>query len=179
MIILKGSLARQHLASSVSMTTLRGSLESQNGTSPCCGWTAGLQIWRVPKNILNKEWWTANKGWYSSLGARKSNNPSMLRISKLWNITHRPHAPEIHKNHRLISGQQIKFATFSSTPRCVKHQSIYKPSHDCLLTKHQLYDIHNSNTMYYINLLTPTVNYSGRTALLTSKVAFYIFIQHM
>jgi len=27
------------------------------------------------------------------------------------------------------------------------------------------------------NLLTPNVNYSGRTAPLTSKVSFYIFIQ--
>ena len=35
--------------------------------------------------------------------------------------------------------------------------------------------IHNS----LINLLTPNVNYSGRTALLTSKVAFYIFIQQI
>ena len=31
--------------------------------------------------------------------------------------------------------------------------------------------------MSHINLLTPIVNYSGRTAPLTSKVAFYIFIQ--
>jgi len=29
----------------------------------------------------------------------------------------------------------------------------------------------------HFNLLMPKVNYSGRTALLTSKVAFYIFIQ--
>jgi len=29
------------------------------------------------------------------------------------------------------------------------------------------------------NLLTPSVNYSGRTAPLTSKVAFYIFIQQI
>jgi len=29
------------------------------------------------------------------------------------------------------------------------------------------------------NLLTLNVNYSGRTALLTSKVAFYIFIQQI
>jgi len=29
------------------------------------------------------------------------------------------------------------------------------------------------------NLLTPNVNYSGRTASLTSKVAFYIFIQQI
>jgi len=30
-----------------------------------------------------------------------------------------------------------------------------------------------------INLLTPNVNYSGRTAPLTSKVAFYIFTQQI
>ena len=30
-----------------------------------------------------------------------------------------------------------------------------------------------------INLFTPNVNYSGRTAPLTSKVAFYIFIQQV
>jgi len=30
-----------------------------------------------------------------------------------------------------------------------------------------------------INLFTPNVNYSGRTAPLTSKVAFYIFIQQI
>ena len=30
-----------------------------------------------------------------------------------------------------------------------------------------------------INLWTPNVNYSGRTAPLTSKVAFYIFIQQI
>jgi len=30
-----------------------------------------------------------------------------------------------------------------------------------------------------LNLLTPNVNYSGRTAPLTSKVTFYIFIQQI
>jgi len=30
-----------------------------------------------------------------------------------------------------------------------------------------------------LNLLTPNVNYSGRTAPLTYKVAFYIFIQQI
>jgi len=30
-----------------------------------------------------------------------------------------------------------------------------------------------------INFLTPNVNYSGRTAQLTSKVAFFIFIQQI
>jgi len=32
---------------------------------------------------------------------------------------------------------------------------------------------------YFINLLTPNVNYSGRTTPLTSKVAFHIFIQQI
>ena len=31
----------------------------------------------------------------------------------------------------------------------------------------------------HIKLLTPNVNYSGRTVPLTSKFAFYIFIQQM
>jgi len=30
-----------------------------------------------------------------------------------------------------------------------------------------------------VNLLMPNVNYSGRTAPLTSKVAFYVFIQQI
>jgi len=36
-----------------------------------------------------------------------------------------------------------------------------------------------SRKLYNINLLTPNVNYSGRTVPLTSKVAFYIFIQQI
>jgi len=35
------------------------------------------------------------------------------------------------------------------------------------------------NVKIYINLLTPNVNYSGRTAPLTSKFAFCIFIQQI
>jgi len=31
----------------------------------------------------------------------------------------------------------------------------------------------------WFNVLTPNVNYSGRTAPLNSKVAFYIFIQQI
>jgi len=39
---------------------------------------------------------------------------------------------------------------------------------------------HGGNYVYHmLNLLTPNVNYSGRTAPLTSKVAFYIFIQQI
>jgi hypothetical protein len=29
----------------------------------------GLQMWRVATNIMNKQSWTTNKGWSSSLGA--------------------------------------------------------------------------------------------------------------
>ena len=36
-----------------------------------------------------------------------------------------------------------------------------------------------TGNIQFINLLKPNVNYSGHTALLTSKVAFYIFIQQI
>jgi len=36
----------------------------------------GLQIWKVAANILNKQVWTADKGWHSSLGVgHRANNP--------------------------------------------------------------------------------------------------------
>jgi len=42
------------------------------------------------------------------------------------------------------------------------------------------YTIHKfSLVVSEVNLLTPNANYSGRTAPLTSKVAFYIFIQQI
>jgi len=35
-------------------------------------------LWRVAANKLNKQSWTANKGWSSSLGVgRGANNPSL------------------------------------------------------------------------------------------------------
>jgi len=40
--------------------------------------------------------------------------------------------------------------------------------------------VYERNTkLWVVNLLTPNVNYSCRTAPLTSKVAFYIFIQQI
>jgi len=36
-----------------------------------------------------------------------------------------------------------------------------------------------SQNIVAVNLLTPSINYSGRTAPLTSKVAFYIFTQQI
>jgi len=28
----------------------------------------GLQIWKIPVNILKKRWWTVYSGWFSNLG---------------------------------------------------------------------------------------------------------------
>ncbi|KAJ4438237.1 hypothetical protein ANN_14176 [Periplaneta americana] len=43
-----------------------------------------LQIWRVSANILNKQSWTADKEWSSSLGVgRRANNPSPLMLGDL------------------------------------------------------------------------------------------------
>jgi len=54
-----------------------------------------------------------------------------------------------------------------------QHVSILKEkAHQKIFIKHELQSI-------WINLLTPNVNFSGRTAPLTSKVAFYIFIQQI
>jgi hypothetical protein len=54
-----------------------GSLSPQHGASSGCGWRNGLQLWRLAADILNKQSWTDNKGWPSSLGVgRGVNNPS-------------------------------------------------------------------------------------------------------
>jgi len=36
----------------------------------------GLQIWKVAVNLLNKQSWTADKGWSSSLGVGRGANKS-------------------------------------------------------------------------------------------------------
>jgi len=47
-----------------------------------------------------------------------------------------------------------------------------------ILTKKSTQSEHRVE-FFNINLLTPNVNYSGRTAPLTSEVSFYIFIQQI
>jgi len=44
---------------------------------------------------------------------------------------------------------------------------------------YRLFELNKAQLNTDLNLLTPNVNYSGRTAPLTSKVAFYIFIQQI
>jgi hypothetical protein len=45
--------------------------------------------------------------------------------------------------------------------------------------QHELYELLSTHKPLCINLLTPNVNYTGRTSPLTSKVSFYIFIQQI
>jgi hypothetical protein len=49
----------------------------------------GLQIWRVAANILNKQSWTADKGWSSSLGVGRGANNSSSGSSN--SLGHRIH----------------------------------------------------------------------------------------
>jgi hypothetical protein len=52
------------------------SLSQGHGESSGCGWRNGLQIWRVAANILNKQSWTAEKGWSSRLVVGEGANNS-------------------------------------------------------------------------------------------------------
>jgi hypothetical protein len=48
----------------------------------------GLQIWRGAANILNKQTWTADKGWSSDLGVgRGANNSSPYKRTMLRSIS--------------------------------------------------------------------------------------------
>jgi len=48
----------------------------------------GLQIWRIAANILNKQWWTADKGLSPILGVRLGfNSSSPRKDSFLRNVT--------------------------------------------------------------------------------------------
>jgi hypothetical protein len=56
-------------------------------------WVVGggdsLQIWRVVVNVLNKQLWTANKGWSFSMGVGQGANNSLSKTSLLQDVTHR------------------------------------------------------------------------------------------
>jgi hypothetical protein len=48
----------------------------------------GFQIWRVAASILNKQWRTADKGWFSGLGVEGgANNSLSYKITLLRNVT--------------------------------------------------------------------------------------------
>jgi hypothetical protein len=47
----------------------------------------GLQIWSVAANILNKQSWTVNRGWPSSLGVGQgANSPPTIKLYVLQSI---------------------------------------------------------------------------------------------
>jgi hypothetical protein len=46
----------------------------------------GLHLWRIAANILNKQWWTTDLGWSSSLGVGRAANSSPKKISLLRKI---------------------------------------------------------------------------------------------
>jgi hypothetical protein len=61
----------------VRMRLISGSLSPWHSVSSGCGWRNGPQIWRVAVNTLNKQSWTAEKGWSSSFRVgRGANNSS-------------------------------------------------------------------------------------------------------
>jgi hypothetical protein len=47
---------------------LCGSLSPKHGASSGCSRRNYIQLWRVAVNVLNKQLWTDDKGWYSRLG---------------------------------------------------------------------------------------------------------------
>jgi hypothetical protein len=55
---------------------LGGSLSPQHGASSGCGWKNGLLLLRVDVNILDKQPWTNDKGWFSSVGVGHGANNS-------------------------------------------------------------------------------------------------------
>jgi hypothetical protein len=68
-----------------------GPLSLRHGMSSGCRWREVLQIWGVAANILNKQSWTADKGWSSTLGVgHGANNPSVLKFLLLQNVSKCP-----------------------------------------------------------------------------------------
>jgi len=79
-----------------------------------------------------------------------------------------------HNSHNTLSSTTIVKMRLKTTVYCIKYFEItitVKYTTRCLWIL--------MCSMLWINLLTPNDNYSVRTAPLTSKVAFYIFIQQI
>ena len=73
---------------------------------------------------------------------------------------------------RLKYGRSTKWGSITGDNKDLLSSAEVKNA--CPVTPH-----HTCCHIVLLNLLTPNVNYSGRTAPLTSKVAFYIFIQQI
>jgi len=122
---------------------------------------------------------------FGILRSIQSNNVTMLRDSTwslkiVWLVTS---ARNYHST--LVRSQKsadlIDVATIAWNHAVIdivtkQEMSLYL---QCLTKDHGSVLCYNIVDALWNNLLTPNVNYSSRTAPLTSKVAFYIFIQQI
>jgi hypothetical protein len=70
-----------------------GPLSPRHGASSGCGWREVLRLRRLAANILNKQLWTADKGWPSSLEiGRGANNHPTVKISMVTKYFKAPRA---------------------------------------------------------------------------------------
>jgi len=82
----------------------------------------------------------------------------------------------IHTVIALYNNPTDTFATFS-TVRCLEKEGVVAGRGWTRLGRLRIGKLVVCGS--HVNLLTPNVNYSGRTAPPTSKVTFYIFIQQI
>jgi len=74
---------------------------------------------------------------------------------------------QVHVHHRTTAHTSTRTSTMF-TAQNSPNNTHYQIFHAVLFTH-----------LIFINILMPNVNYSGHTVPLTSKVAFYIFIQQI
>jgi len=135
-----------------------------------CG---GVEVWIHSYLIsaLYGEWsglcsssFTARSPWYTL--NRRLGTPELLWT--LWKRKKSPPPPAVKELSHFLTSYGQDYHLYS----CLGY-AIWYVAAIYMLSSRQGCQRSSSN------LLTPNVNYSGRTAPLTSKVAFYIFIQQM
>jgi hypothetical protein len=92
----------------------------------------GLHTWTLAANILNMQSWTDNKGWSSTLGSRRSDNTSVLRISVIKCYTQNTYNSN-SKEPQIDFWKETKFANCSSIMWYTKYTSSCKLSHNCVV----------------------------------------------
>ena len=84
------------------------------------------------------------------------------------------HSSDYKTTFRSYSASKQRSSSQAGRIYCFQFQSLLY-----LHCTRYICNILNTSHQHSINLQTPNVNYSGRTASLASKVAFYIFIQQI
>jgi len=155
---------------------------------PSAPWLAGKKKtwWQLASRCC----WNRARPWHASelvsLPGRAKDLPAPWETdSRLWS--------DSISTRRSVSDRgmtQLPHHCFETctVPTCIFFERlltiVWELRNVCLVFSVRMYwalsRIHLRGVMHKnINLLTPNVNYSGRTALLTSKVAFYVFIQQI